>query len=617
MTPATAAAESGVSTQAEAATDASPADLVLREVFGFTGYRPGQQEIVSAMMAREDVLAIMPTGGGKSLCYQLPGIAAGGLTLVVSPLVALMEDQVSALRAAGVEAGAFTAGTPEDERERIFGAIEAGVLRLLYVAPERLANERFCAFLQRLPIRRLAVDEAHCISQWGHDFRPDYLRLGPLAATLGVPVGAFTATADEETRREILARLFPERRPRVFLRGFDRPNLFLAFEPKQGGDRQIVDFVAARRGQCGIVYAATRNRTEKLADALVRAGVPAQAYHAGLDPETREARQRAFSRSDDMVMVATVAFGMGVDKPDVRFVVEADLPKSIESYYQEIGRAGRDGLAAETSCFYGLDDIRLARARIDEGDAPEDRKRADHARLNALLALAETPGCRRVPLLAYFGDLSEPCGNCDNCRRPPQTIDGTEPAQMALSAMVRSGERFGMGHVVAILRGVEDERIRRLGHDRLKTFGVGQKWSDGAWKGWLRQLFAQGLCGIDGERHGAWYVTEAGWEVLKGGREVVLRPAEAAKKGTSGAKAPKPVLAGDDAPLFEAMRALRRELAAEAGVPPYVVFSDRTLIALAEARPTTPEAMASVDGVGRVKLQKFGEAFLEIIRVHR
>ncbi|MEM9763618.1 MAG: DNA helicase RecQ [Pseudomonadota bacterium] len=575
---------------AEAVSEGSPADLVLHEVFGFEGYRPGQQEIVEAMMAREDVLAIMPTGGGKSLCYQLPAIASGGLTLVVSPLVALMEDQVSALRAAGVEAGAFTAGTPEDERERIFAAIEAGALRLLYVAPERLANERFCGFLQRLPIRRLAVDEAHCISQWGHDFRPDYLRLGPLAEALGVPVGAYTATADEETRREIVARLFPGRSPRVFLRGFDRPNLFLAFDPKQGGDRQIVDFVAARKGQCGIVYAATRNRTEKLADALVRAGVPAQAYHAGLEPETREARQRTFTRSDDMVMVATVAFGMGVDKPDVRFVVEADLPKSIESYYQEIGRAGRDGLAAETACFYGLDDIRLARARIDETDAPEDRKRADHARLNALLALAETPACRRVPLLAYFGDAAEPCGNCDNCRRPPTTIDGTEPAQMALSAIIRSGERFGMGHIVAILRGTDDERVRRLGHDQLKTFGVGEKWSDGAWKGWMRQLYAQGLCGIDGERHGAWYVTEEGWQVLKGARSVVLRPAEAARKSSGGGtKGPKPVLADGDAPVFEAMRALRRELAAEAGVPPYHIFPDRTLIALAEARPATLE----------------------------
>ncbi|MEM8626181.1 MAG: RecQ family ATP-dependent DNA helicase, partial [Pseudomonadota bacterium] len=434
---------------------------------------------------------------------------------------------------------------------------------------------------------------------------------------------AFTATADEETRREILARLFPGRGPRVFLRGFDRPNLFLAFEPKQGGDRQIVDWVTARKGSSGIVYAATRARTEKLADALARAGLQTAAYHAGLDAETRQARQRAFSRADDMVMVATVAFGMGVDKPDVRFVVEADLPKSVEAYYQEIGRAGRDGLPAETICFYGLDDIRLARSRIESSDAPDERKRADHARLNALLAIAESPTCRRVPLLAYFGDEAGPCANCDTCRTPPATIDGTEPAQMALSAMVRSGERFGMGHVVSILRGETDERIERLGHDRLKTFGVGRQWSDAAWKGWLRQLYAQGLCGIDGERHGAWYVTEAGWEVLRATREVVLRPAESGERrrkgqgGSAGPRAPKPVLAEDDAPLFEEMRALRRKLATEASVPPYVIFPDRTLIALAEARPTTLEAMAAVDGVGRVKLQRFGETFLEVIRAYR
>ncbi|MEM6422060.1 MAG: RecQ family ATP-dependent DNA helicase, partial [Pseudomonadota bacterium] len=348
----------------------APADRMtslLADVFGFDAFRPGQREIVDAMAAREDVLAIMPTGGGKSLCYQLPALAGPGLTLVVSPLIALMEDQVSALRAAGVEAGALSSAVAPEERERVLEALNDGRLRLLYVAPERLASDRFCAWLARLGVARLAVDEAHCISQWGHDFRPDYLRLGPLAEALGVPVGAFTATADEDTRTEIVARLFPRRQPRVFLRGFDRPNLFLAFEPKAGGNAQIIDWVAARRGVSGIVYAATRARTERLAAALMGQGINACAYHAGLDPEEREARQRAFSRAEDMVMVATVAFGMGVDKPDVRFVLQADLPKSIEAYYQEIGRAGRDGLSADTLTLYGTDDIRLARSRIDEG----------------------------------------------------------------------------------------------------------------------------------------------------------------------------------------------------------------------------------------------------------
>ncbi|MEL7346455.1 MAG: DNA helicase RecQ [Pseudomonadota bacterium] len=594
-----------------------PTAGVLAEVFGFDGFRPGQREIVDAMIGGEDVLAIMPTGGGKSLCYQLPALTGPGLTLVVSPLIALMEDQVSALRAAGVEAGSLSSATPEEERGRLLDGLSAGTLKLLYVAPERLASDRFCDWLSRLGVARLAVDEAHCISQWGHDFRPDYLRLGPLAQTLGVPVGAFTATADEETRAEIVARLFPGRQPRVFLRGFDRPNLFLAFEPKAGGNAQIIDWVSPRRGQSGIVYAATRARTERIAEALVAKGINALAYHAGLEAAERERRQRAFSRADDMVMVATVAFGMGVDKPDVRFVLQADLPKSIEAYYQEIGRAGRDGLPAETLTLYGTDDIRLARARIDESGAPEERQRADHARLNALLALAEAPTCRRVSLLRYFGEETSPCGHCDTCRTPPATIDGTEPAQMALSAMLRTGERFGAGHIVNVLRGVSDERIARLGHDGLKTFGVGAAWGEGAWKGWLRQLYAQGLCHIDGERHGAWAVTEAGWEVLRGARPVTLRPAEAArpKRRERGSAARPPMdLSEADAALFEALRAERRRIAEEAGVPAYVIFQDRTLVALAQERPASLETMAVVHGVGRAKLEKFGEDFLAVIR---
>ncbi|MGF1551086.1 MAG: DNA helicase RecQ [Paracoccaceae bacterium] len=609
---------------------------ILSEVFGFDDFRPGQREIVEAMLAGADVMAIMPTGGGKSLCYQLPALAGPGLTLVVSPLIALMEDQVSALTAAGVEAAALTSATAEEERARIGRLLSERQLSLLYVAPERLASERFCDWLARLGVARLAIDEAHCISQWGHDFRPDYLRLGPLAERLGVPVGAFTATADEETREEIRARLFPGREPSVFLRGFDRPNLSLAFQPKRGGDAQVVDWVAERRGVSGIVYAATRARAEKLAAAIAACGIEAEAYHAGLDPAVREARQRAFSRADDRVMVATVAFGMGVDKPDVRFVLQADLPKSIEAYYQEIGRAGRDGLAAETLTLWGTDDIRLARARIEESGASEERRRADHARLNALLGLADTPGCRRVTLLRYFGEAVEPCGNCDTCLDPPATIDGTEPVQMALSAMLRTGERFGAGHVVDVLRGRSDERIERLGHDRLKTFGVGAAHSDGAWKGWLRQMLAQGLCEIVGDRHGAWCVTDAGWDVLKGRASVVLRPAEAERgarrrgeRGAGGRQGERsaggrqgerrvalPELSEADASLFEALRAERRRLADEAGVPAYVVFPDRTLVALAVERPASPDALAAVHGVGRAKLAKFGEDFLAVIRAH-
>ncbi|MEM6972098.1 MAG: RecQ family ATP-dependent DNA helicase, partial [Pseudomonadota bacterium] len=439
---------------------------------------------------------------------------------------------------------------------------------------------------------------------------------------LGVPVGAFTATADAETRDEIVARLFDGRAPQVFLRGFDRPNLFLAFEAKQGGDRQIIDWVLARGRVSGIVYAATRARCERLAEALTKAGLNAAAYHAGLEADERASRQRAFARAEDMVMCATVAFGMGVDKPDVRFVAQADLPKSIEAYYQEIGRAGRDGEPAETRTFYGSDDIRLARSRIDESGAPEDRRRADHARLSALLSLAESPTCRRVGLLAYFGEETTPCGACDTCLNPPQVIDGTEPAQMALSAMVRTGERFGAGHVIAVLRGQANERTERLGHQRLRTWGVGRAWSEAAWKAWLNQMQAQGLCAIDIDRHRAWIVTEDGWAVLKGERSVTLRPAEAARparqgsqRSSSGARPPAEIAPGDQA-LFEALRAERRRLADEAGVPAYVIFPDRTLVALATDRPMDLKAMAGVHGVGRAKLSKFGEDFLAVIRAN-
>ncbi|MEM1277878.1 MAG: RecQ family ATP-dependent DNA helicase, partial [Pseudomonadota bacterium] len=394
---------------------------LLRSIFGFDGFRPGQQEIVDAVAARRDVLAIMPTGGGKSLCYQLPALMREGLTVVISPLIALMRDQVAALREAGVEAGSLSSANDPHETDRVFEALEAGRLKLLYLAPERLANPGAQALLARSSVSLLAVDEAHCVSQWGHDFRPDYLRIGALRAALGdVQTAAFTATADEDTRAEITSRLF-KTPPEIFLRGFDRPNLHLAFEPKQSPQARILSFIRKRPGQSGIVYCASRKKTESLAAALAREGIDALAYHAGLDHETRSERQDRFTRADGVVMTATVAFGMGVDKPDIRYVIHADLPKTIESYYQEIGRAGRDGLPADTLTLYGIDDIKLRRRQIDETDAPAERKRADHQRLNALLALAEAPKCRRAALLGYFGESrSEPCGNCDLSARPPE-----------------------------------------------------------------------------------------------------------------------------------------------------------------------------------------------------
>ncbi len=584
----------------------------LKTVFGFDSFRPGQAEIVEAVIAGRDVLAIMPTGGGKSLCYQLPAVVLGGLTLVVSPLIALMRDQVAGLREAGVEAGALTSATEPEEAERIFSAMEETRLRLLYMAPERLASERTRAMLARAGVARLAVDEAHCVSQWGHDFRPDYLQIGALREALGVPIAAFTATADAETRREIAARLFAAP-PVEFLRGFDRPNLFLAFEPKSAPQRRIVEFAAARPGQSGIVYCASRKRTETIAAALSARGVPALAYHAGLEAEERSARQDRFLREDGQVMAATVAFGMGVDKPDIRWVVHADLPKSMEAYYQEIGRAGRDGAPAETLTLFGIDDIKLRRRQIDETDAPEARKRADHARLQALLALAEAPRCRRAVLLAYFGEPFEPpCGACDLCRDPPPLEDATEAAQKALSAVVRTGERFGVEHLVQVLRGEAGERVARLGHDRLPTYGVGRDREPGAWRDLYRRIYALGLAGID--ERGGWHATEAGWRVLRGQERVEL-PAPRAKPAAKERRAPRQPI-GDpvDAELFEALRAKRTELAKAQGVPAYIVFTDATLMDIAARKPETLDEMAECQGVGAKKLKSYGEAFLEVVR---
>ena len=605
-------------------------ETLLKSVFGFDAFRPGQAEIVSAIQNGRDVLAIMPTGGGKSLCYQLPALAREGVTLVVSPLIALMRDQVAGLREAGVEAGALTsANTPEDN-ERIFEAIDRGALKLLYLAPERLASSR--QLLARLPISLLAIDEAHCVSQWGHDFRPDYLRIGELRQALGdVQTAAFTATADEETRAEILRRLFDHddapltdegedpTAPAVFLRGFDRPNLYLAFEAKASPRKQLLDFVLPRRGRSGIVYAGSRNKCEVLATALRAEGIEALPYHAGLDAETRSHTQDRFGREDGMVICATVAFGMGVDKPDIRFVAHADLPKSVESYYQEIGRAGRDGAPADTFTLYGVEDIKLRRMQIDESQAPEERKRADHQRLNALLALAEAPGCRRQTLLAYFGEARpQPCGNCDLCRKPPELFDGAVAAQKALSAIYRTGERFGVEHVVDVLLGKTNERGERLGHDRLSVFGIGKEFDRNAWRGILRQLLALGLAAVDGQT-GGWRLTPDARPVLRGEQGLQLRKdalksrGGAGKKGDDRRAAPAALVEEADEPLLSALKSLRRRLAEAQNAPAYIVFNDRSLIDMATKKPQTMDELAQCHGVGAAKLARYGAEFLEVL----
>ncbi|WP_101067091.1 DNA helicase RecQ [Roseovarius salinarum] len=587
------------------------AHRILRDVFGFDAFRPGQEEIVEAVAAGENVLAIMPTGGGKSLCYQLPALMRDGLTVVISPLIALMRDQVAAMRAAGVSAGALTSANTEDETAAVHDALADGRLSLLYMAPERLASGAVPAMLRRAGVGLIAVDEAHCVSQWGHDFRPDYLRIGQLRRHLGVPLAAFTATADAETRAEIVEKLFDGAAPRQFLRGFDRPNIHLAFRPKDGPRRQILDFAAARKGQPGIVYCGTRAKTETLAQALREAGHNACAYHGGMEAGDRRDVEARFNAEDGLVVVATVAFGMGVDKPDIRWVAHADLPKSIEAYYQEIGRAGRDGAPAETLTLFGPDDIRLRRTQIDEGLAPPERRSADHARLNALLGLAEALTCRRATLLEYFGEAAEPCGNCDLCAAPPEAFDATQAVRKALSAMLRTGESFGAGHLIDILTGKATEKVRARGHDDLPTFGVGGELDRAGWQGVFRQMMGRDLARPDPDRRGALRMTEAARPILRGEAGITLRRDTLAPAPRR--PAARQLVSEEDAPLLSALKAKRRALAEAAGVPAYIVFNDRTLIEMAERRPDSLDALAGISGVGQKKLEQYGAAFLEVI----
>ncbi len=588
------------------------AATLLRDVFGFDAYRPGQEDIVDAVTRGENVLAIMPTGGGKSLCFQLPALVRDGVTVVISPLIALMRDQVRALREAGVEAGALTSGNTDEETAMVWDALDAGRLKLLYIAPERLASGAALGMLRRIGVSLIAVDEAHCVSQWGHDFRPDYLRIGELRRALNVPLAAFTATADAETREEIVQRLFDGEAPQSFLHGFDRPNIHLAFAAKDQPRRQILTFAAARKGQSGIVYCGTRSKTEQLAAALREAGHLALHYHGGMDPEDRRITEARFQREDGLIVVATVAFGMGIDKPDIRWVAHADLPKSIESYYQEIGRAGRDGAPAETLTLFGADDIRLRRSQIDEGLAPPERRAADHTRLNALLGLAEALRCRRATLLGYFGESEVTCENCDLCDTPADVFDGTEGVRKALSAILRTEEWFGAGHLIDILLGNETDRIRQRGHDSLPTYGVGKEYSKRQWQAVFRQMMGHDLIRPDPERHGALRMTDAAIPILKGLANISLRR-DTIKQAAERRPKVKALVNEEDAPLLSALKAKRRALAEAAKVPAYIIFNDRTLIEMAENRPKTLDELAHIGGVGAKKLANFGDAFLEVI----
>jgi ATP-dependent DNA helicase RecQ len=597
-----------------AAGETSSPENALRDIFGFEALRPAQAEVVAAVLSDADVLAVMPTGAGKSLCYQLPAVVQGGLTLVVSPLIALMHDQVAQMQALGIRAAAVGSMNEREENQRVMREAREGSLRLLYAAPERLAFSSMQDWLRTCDVRRLAIDEAHCVSQWGHDFRPEYLQLGELRRNLGSPPTlALTATADAATRADIAERLF-DAPPRIFVHGFDRPNLRLAFEPKRSAPRQVAAFLEAHKGASGIVYCSSRKRTESFAHALRAQGHDAVAYHAGLEMAERQTVQDRFQREDGVVAVATVAFGMGIDKPDVRFVAHADLPKSIEAYYQEIGRAGRDGLPADTLTLYGLDDLRLRRMQIEESEADDARKRVERQRLNALLALCEAPRCRRQTLLAYFGEASERCGNCDLCLTGAEAHDASIEAQKALSAILRTGQRFGTEHIIAILVGEESESVRKWRHEALPTFGVGKDFSKNEWRSLLRQLYAAGHIHLDLEGFGSWSITETGREVLFGRQGFERRrdalPSPKERRARTAQIVPENV----DEDLLARLKRLRRELAEAANVPAYVVFPDRTLIALAAERPTTLAAMRDLHGIGARKLETYGEAFLAAIR---
>lgn len=592
---------------------------VLKDVFGFDDFRPGQAAVMEALLAGRHVLAVMPTGAGKSLCYQVPALVLGGLTIVVSPLVALMQDQVAALRLAGVAADTINSSLDRNANVAAWRRVASGQTRLLYLAPERLMTERMLDARARLDVRLIAVDEAHCISQWGPAFRREYEDLSRLGGIFpDVPVIALTATADEGTRADIEARLFAGRVETLVL-GFDRPNIKLAIEAKQDSKRQLLRFVERHPGRSGIVYCLSRRKTEEMAAFLEKNGVTALAYHAGMSKEAREANQNAFMTLSGVVMVATIAFGMGIDKPDVAYVFHTDLPGSLEAYYQEIGRAGRDGRAAEAHMLFGLGDIRTRRMFIDDEDAAPEHKRRSHGRLDTLIGYCETAQCRRQVLLGYFGEQAEPCGNCDNCLEQVPRADGSAEARLILAAVAQSGERFGAAHVIDILLGHETEKVLARSHQRLASFGTGMAHKRPAWLSLIRQLVAGGFLVPDPAGHGGLAISETGRAVGRGEVSFQYR-VETRHRSMRGkarsAKGGGADMEGVDTALLATLKTLRLRLAKERQVPAYVVFSDRTLIDMADRRPRDLDAFAEVNGVGEAKLREFGEVFLEAIAGH-
>jgi ATP-dependent DNA helicase RecQ len=622
------------------ATAAPPsARALLRDVFGFREYRPHQEEIVEHVIAGGDAFVLMPTGGGKSLCYQLPALVRAGAGIIVSPLISLMKDQVDALQAAGVSAAAYNSSLEAGEARDVLARLHSGELDLLYVAPETLMTESFLARLHEIQataagagLALFAIDEAHCVSQWGHDFRPEYVQLGQLRGLFpGVPVIACTATADPQTRDDVRARLSLSDAP-CYVTGFDRPNIRYTVVDKREPLHQLKVFLDARPGEAGIVYCLSRKRTEEVAGKLAAAGVPAAAYHAGLPADVRRRVQDAFARDDILVVVATVAFGMGIDKSNVRFVVHFDLPKSIESYYQETGRSGRDGMPAEALLLFGLGDAAVVHSLIEGGgrsgpngdpgyERDPEQVRVELHKLSSMVGYADGLSCRREALLGYFGEpYAAPCGNCDICLEPPETYDATQHAQMALSCVYRLRQSFGIAHVVDVLRGSENEKILRFGHDRLSTYGIGAEVSRDHWQSLIRQLIHRGYLTQDIARYSVLKLTAKAQPLLRGEEPLVLakprtRVPTKKQRKAAGRSARAAGLAGleVDEALFERLRALRKRLADEQRVPAYVVFSDATLAEMAARKPRTLAELLEVGGVGQTKLERYGDAFLEVI----
>ena len=590
---------------------------VLRDIYGYDEFRGQQLAIITAACEGRDSLVLMPTGGGKSICYQIPALLCSGLGIVVSPLIALMQDQVEALRQLGIAAAFLNSSQPPAEQQLVMNEIEAGTLDLLYVAPERVLQQETLDFLSRHTCSIIAIDEAHCVSAWGHDFRQDYLALDQLRKRFpGTPCMALTATADERTRQDIVQRLALDE-PLRFVAGFDRPNIRYSVQPKGDGKAQLLEFLLSHRGDSGIVYCLSRKSVDTTAEWLTQRGFIALPYHAGMPNHSRTAHQGRFLREEGVIIVATIAFGMGIDKPDVRFVAHLDLPKSVEAYYQETGRAGRDGEPAEAWMVYGLADVVRLTQMMNQSQAPEQQKRIEQDKLNALLGWCEVTRCRRAALLQYFGeDHSGDCGNCDVCLTPPVTWDGTESAQKMLSCVYRTGQRFGAGHVIDVLRGAATDKILRLRHDRLSTYAIGADHSAVWWRSVARQLIVQGFLYVDHERYGGLRLTDSSRALLRGDvilrlREDVDTPRLRKKSGV------KTAIAAADVSLWDELRELRLQLAGDQGVPPYVVFHDATLMEMVRLRPSSAEELLCISGIGQTKLERYGEVFLDLIEVHR